>query len=536
MEALRHPWLEDVELRLAYGQHLAARGDSLGEWIAASTRLAEPEGLSLEEEWDLRQRAWSLLDAHGAAWTGGRRTNHCEFERKHGHPWQLAAGRLTPLPWTRTPRDLEFDSLGELESRGFPPLKIEEVGFNEFFDLESLAELLGSHRWLRASKILDLSLHEELPPDDASEELEFIHSFRRSLHQLRYSQPSVDLGTLLSHLPDLRELRLNTHSSLPSWVDSLSPRLEALSLEPGGLECVASGRWPRLRRLQVGHYLSHEELEGPPITLRSESFPLLEELAVFGTAPPGLAEVAGRLRTLSLSPDLKTPLGGRPPPPVEGGLSAQFSGLEFPRLRSLTLYGYETSPALLGLLRRVSTLRRLELFKTGLDDQGARALARLVGIRSLEQGSLQLLGAKGLSAILEGPISNTLRELDIRGGGPRSSFTPSASNYPLAGAQVLHDHRGYGLTRLSLTYLTRRSARVLATSSALSNLCELRVGYLRDDAEAIFEALNSSSRFCLTKFEVDDPRANSIESQLRELWGWRYVRKLGDRDPVGLNF
>jgi hypothetical protein len=530
LEALRHPWLEDRELRLAYGEHRSARGDPLGEWIAAATRLEEPDGLSSVAEWNLRQRAWSLLEAHGETWTQGSRSDHEEFARELGHPWRLAKGRLEPCPWKVTPGDFGESNRAKFEARGEPALELDGV---PGFSLRSLAERVVERPWLQRLSALQVRLEEDWPwteEDDAAfdADQEAFALNRERAH--RRAAPPVDLRALAALLPGLRRFELRKNDFLKSWGEALSARLEAFACygSTGALGCLLELEWPRLRRLEVSSFgmSEGEAIRRPPDRLDPARLPRLEELAVGRQKPPVLGPLAQQLRVLTLQ---------APIPMLLGGLSLPAQGMLTPvlesnlvRLRELDLYGYRTSGWHLEQLARLPALRALELGNTGLDDQDAKALGRLEGLRRLSIGYGQPLTGKGLAELLRGPLSRTLRDLDLRGG--HGCCGPTRSHYSLGGAQTLHDIRGHSLTSLALPYLTRRSARVLATAPALRGLCELRVSELRGEVDEIHQALTQKAVFRLTRFEVDSPRSNAENQRLRELWGWRYTCPQGDYD------
>lgn len=520
MEALRHPWLEDVELRLAYGQHLAARGDSLGEWIAASTRLAEPEGLSLEEEWELRQRAWSLLDAHGESWTQGKRSNRDEFEFVTGHRWRLDSGRFKPCPWELTPELFRESTRAEFEARGEPHLAISPQ--LERMDLAAFANHVAERPWLRRVHSLEVRLTEEwtwTEADELAAKADYEAFCEAREVSRREAKPPVNLRAWASLLPGLRDLRLGSSDFLRGWSDAFCARLEAFSCagNAADLADVLARTWPRLRRLQVvGDPLSPDP---EPCEASLDRLPKLSSLTLSGIAPKNLGEVASQLEELSLAAPLPMMLGGPPQPAL--GLVGPLITSDLRRLRSLTIYSHQTSASVLSRLASLPLLRTLELSNTGLNSAGARVLADLEGLRSLTLGCHQPLGGRGLSELLIGPLHRTLRELDVSGG--HGAFGARWSHYPLAGAEALHACRTHGLVSLKLSYLTRRSARVLATAPALRRLCKLGVTTLRDDPQAIYEALNQRSVFRLTHFEVEAPKSNAEEATLRDLWGWRYV-------------
>lgn len=535
LEALTHPWLTSRELRLAYGERLAGRGDPLGEWIAASTRLEDPEGLSLEDEWDLRQRAWTLLDAHGESWTQGQRSSYAEFTRGLDHPWRLVAGRLEPCPWKVTPEVLGDCNRSGYEARGAPRLEI-SPDF-EVINLRSFANLVVERPWFRALRTLEVRLQEDwlwTEEDEAAAEADYEAFSQARDRAQREADPPVDLRSLASLLPDLREFRLRGADFLPGWVSALSARLEAFACAGGAaeLDSVLRQEWPRLRRLEVGSYGSMRD-EDPTTaqeSLERGRFPRLEELDVARVAPASLGTLAGQLRHLSLSAPVPMTLGSAPTP-ASGEPLSRLIRADLCRLRSLGIYSYRTSGWLLKRLAGLPALRSLDLGNTGLDNLDARFLAELEGLRSLSVGHSQPLNGKGLSLLLAGPVAKTLRELDISGG--HGCCGPGRSHYPLGGAEALHACRGHGLTSLSLPYLTRRSARVLATAPALRSLCSLKVKDLRADPEAIHEALNEKATFRLTKFEVESPKSDEEEEKLRALWGSRYVDK---RNLMFFNF
>jgi len=526
LEALRHPWLASSELRLAYGGHLAGRAEPLGEWIAASTRLEDPEGLSLEEEWELRQREWTLRDAHGERWTGGQRRAPSEFTCELGHRWSLAGGRVVACPWQLTPTAIAKSTQADFRARGEPVVEImRDEGLP---NLLPFANLVAERAFMRALHSLKVALQEEWPwseEEEAAAQVDFdAVTEARNRAQLE-ATPPVDLRALTCLLPSLRHFELHGSDFLGAWAEALSPRLESFAsfAAPNALEPIFARAWPRLRRLTLRNLWmgESEALAAPPQNLVGTHFPRLEELSLMGLKPPGLGAVGTRLRSLTLGGPVPMMLGG-PPSPAQSMLRPVIQS-DLPRLRELSIYSHRTSGWLFDRLAELPALRTLELSNTGLDNVDARHVARLRGLRRLSLGSHQPLNGKGLEAILSGPLSRTLRDLDLR--GRHGCCGPSQSHYPLGGAQALHDLRGHGLTTLSLPHLTLESARVLATAPALRRLCSLRVGDLRDDPEAIHAALTKKAVFSLADFEVDNPRSPEEEAALCRVWGRRYLNK-----------
>jgi hypothetical protein len=277
----------------------------------------------------------------------------------------------------------------------------------------------------------------------------------------------------------------------------VAPSLEELDLrgnrlQLGSIEALASEGHPRLRVLRLGQtFLTIEALE----RLSQGALPSLQQVEMdevqateaqrvlwrrYQPVRRGQVVVDTDLKRSYLPESLKARL-------LDGcgrlrlelwrdteGLWGAVCGAALPALEALELSQGEGSPSLEALSGApwVGRLKGLGISARGLGDEGAAALARLEGLRGLEELSLVQceVGDAGVLALCQSPWLRGLRRLDLR-------HNPLG----LAGLEALARRAsggGLGEARISYDALPAGAGAVVAQTPAMIQRAQASRGYL----------------------------------------------------------